>query len=309
MYLYMLVPPQSHDDLARAEFHAFTGCEANGRLGMAPFAVDISRAAFVSTCMHMTARGAHLEELCDDIRGKSLAWEGFRIEDFCPSPDYKLGSLQPVIAVADAIQGRPNLTRPLVRLALVATPELWTLGPIVSEYVADWLVHEQRPHFFSGSLPTRFARAMVNLVASPGDSLIDPCCGIAVALIEALAAGVQAVGCDLNPKMITRAAENLGALGLPRRLFVADARRLAGSYDAALLDLPYGRNVSVQAGLYADVLCSLAAVARRIAVVAAVDLTEDLTTGLGLRPLQHVRVPKNNLVRHLHVLVADERSH
>ncbi|NLJ35446.1 MAG: methyltransferase domain-containing protein [candidate division WS1 bacterium] len=305
MYAYILVPPQGHEELAAAEFHAFTGCEAVGRLGIAPVAVDIRRAALISTCTHIAASGSNLQELCDEIRAKSLAWEGFRIEHFCPSPDYKLTSLEPVIAVADAITGRPNLTHPSVRLGLVATSKLWTIGPIVSEYMPDWPSHENRPHFFSGSLPTRFSRAMVNLVASPGDTLIDPCCGAGVALIEALAAGVQAVGCDINPKMIAQAAENLTALGLPRRLFVADARRLGAGYDAAILDLPYGRNVCIHDGLYADLLRNLATIARRVAVVAAIRLTEEFTASAGLRLLRHVRVPKNNLVRHLHLLAPD----
>jgi tRNA (guanine10-N2)-dimethyltransferase len=301
MYAYILVPPQSYEGLAMAEFHAFTGKEASGRLGIAPVAVDISRAAFISTSMHMAASGASLHDLCADIRAKSLAWERFRIEHFCPSTSYKLTSLEPVIAVANAIEGRPDLTNPAIRLGLVATPELWSVGPIISQYMPDWPSHEQRPHFFSGSLPTRFARSIVNLVASPGDSLIDPCCGVGVVLIEALASGVQAVGCDINPKMIAQAADNLAVLGLPPRLFVADARRLTSRYDAAILDLPYGRNVNIHDGLYADVLHCLARIVRRIAVVAAARLPEELTANVGLTLVRHVKIPKNNLVRHLHL--------
>jgi len=305
VYAYILAVPQFHEELAAAEFHAFTGCEASGRVGLAPAAFDISRAAFISTCSHVAAEGASLDELCADIRAKGLGWEGFRIESVCPSEEMKFTSLEPVIAVADAITGRPNLSDPDVRLALTATPGYWTFGPIVSEYRSDWPAHESRPHFFSGSLPTRFSRAMVNLVASPGDTLIDPCCGVGVALIEALATGVEAVGCDFNPKLVGRAADNLRALGLPERVFVADARDLTGSYDAAVLDLPYGRNVGVSEGLYAEVLRTLGDIACRIAVVAARDLSAQLSADLGLRVLRHIQVPKSsNLVRHLHIAVS-----
>ncbi len=304
MYAYILVPPQYYEDLARAEFHAFTGCEATGRVGLAPAAIDISRAALISTCMHVAARGASLDELCADIKAKGLAWEGFRIEDFCPSREVKFDSLAPVIAVADAIEGRPNLSTPSVRLGLIAMPEFWALGPIVSEYGPDWQAHERRPHFFSGSLPTRFSRAIVNLVAAPGDTLLDPCCGVGVAVIEALSVGIDAVGCDINPKMAGQAAENLRALGLPQRVFVADARRLSGSYNAAVLDLPYGRNVRISDRLYSDLLCTLRDIARRIAIVSPRDLCLELSAEVGLRVLRHVPVPKGNMVRHLHVAVA-----
>jgi len=305
VYAYILVVPQSHDELARAEFHAFTGCETASRIGLASAAIDISRAAFISTCIHIIAQGASLEELCADISAKGLTWEGFRIENFCPSEKLKFTSLEPVIAVADAITGRPDLSHPSVRLGLIATPDLWALGPIISEYAFDWPAHEKRPYFYSGSLPTRFARAMVNLVASPGDTLIDPCCGVGVALIEALAIGVNAVGCDVNPKLVGRTVDNLRALGLPQRVFVADATRLTGSYDAAVLDLPYGRNVSHGDELYTDLLRTLGTIARRIAVVAARDLSAELSDNLGLRVLRHIQVPKsNNLVRHLHLTAA-----
>jgi tRNA (guanine10-N2)-dimethyltransferase len=306
VYAYILATPQFHEQLGCAEFEAFTGATASGRLSFAPAAFDISRAAFISTCIHVQAEGTSLDELCGNVRHKRLAWSGFRIEGFCPSENLKFSSLDPIIAVANAITGRPNLSAPTVRLGLIATPRYWGLGPIVSDYSSDWPAHEQRPHFFSGSLPTRFARAVVNLVASPGDSLIDPCCGIGVVLIEALALGVEAVGCDLNPKVAGRATENLRALGLPQRVFVADARQLSGSYDAAALDLPYGRNVAVTEGLYGDLLRSLSNMASRLVVIAGQDLSAQLSEDIGLMVTRHIEVPKTTLVRHVHIATASQ---
>ncbi len=301
MYAYILAVPQFHKELAYAEFETFTGSAAAGRLSFAPAAFDISRAAFISTCIHVQAEGGDLDELCANVRAKRLAWSGFRIEDFCPSEDLKFSSLAPVIAVANAITGRPNLSAPAIRLGLIATSGYWAVGPIVSEYSSDWPAHEKRPHFFSGSLPTRFARAMVNLVASPGDTLIDPCCGVGVVLIEALAVGVDAVGCDFNPKVAGQAAENLRTLGLPQRVFAADARHLSGGYDAAVLDLPYGRNVSATEGLYGQLLRAIGKTASRILVIAGRDLSVELSEDIGLRVVRHIEVPKTTLVRHVHV--------
>lgn len=304
MYAYVLAAPHFHLSLAQAELHTFTGCRTAGRIGLAPVAVDISRAAFISTCVHVTAAGMNLDEVCADARAKKLAWEGFHIQTFCPGEGSLFTSLEPVIRVADAITGRPNLTHPRVRLALIVSGDLWALGPIMSTYRSDWPAHEQRPHFFSGSLPTRFSRAMVNLVASPGDTLIDPCCGVGVALIEALACGVEAYGCDINPRMATQAAENLTSLGFPQRVFVADARGIGGRYDAAVLDLPYGRNVAIGEGLYGELLRTLRTIARRSAIVAARDLSSELEERFGFGVIHHIEVPKTTMVRHLHVVSA-----
>lgn len=306
MYAYVLAAPHFHLGLAQAEFCAFTGCTTTGRIGLAPVAVDISRAAFISTCVHVAAAGTSLDEVCADAQAKGLAWEGFHIQALCPGEGSLFTSLEPIIRAADAIVGRPNLSSPRVRLALIVSGDLWALGPIISTYRSDWPAHEQRPHFFSGSLPTRFSRAMVNLVASPGDTLIDPCCGVGVALIEALACGVEAYGCDINPRMAAQAAENLVSLGLPQRVFVADARGIGGRYDAAVLDLPYGRNVGVGKGLYGDLLGTLRTIARRGAIVAARDLSGELEEVFGFGVIHHVEVPKTTMVRHLHVVAAVE---
>ena len=304
MYAYVLAAPHFHLGLAQAELCAFAGVRTAGRVGLGPVAVDIARSAFISTCVHVAAAGTSLDEVCEDARAKGLAWEGFHIETFCPGEGSLFTSLEPVIRVADAITGRPKLTHPRVRLALIVSGELWAIGPIVSTYRSDWPAHEQRPHFFSGSLPTRFSRAMVNLVASPGDTLIDPCCGVGVALIEALACGVEAYGCDINPRMAAQAAENLTSLGFPQRVFVADARGIGGRYDGAVLDLPYGRNVAIGEGLYGDLLRTLRTIARRSAIVAARDLSGELEEQFGLGVVHHVEVPKTTMVRHLHVVTS-----
>ncbi|MFO7945665.1 MAG: hypothetical protein R6V19_02460 [Armatimonadota bacterium] len=303
MYAYILAAPQHHADFARAEFNAFTGQETSSRMGLADFAADISHAAFISTCIRVEASGESLQAMCADAREENLAWEGFRIQRFAPTPGFSVNTMDAIIATANAITGHPDLDNPTVVLGLIATPDWWGVGPVISRYRQDWPAHEDRPNFFSGSLPTRFARGMINLVAAPGDTLIDPCCGVGVPLIEALSIGVEAVGCDLNGRIIKQAAENLEAVGMPKRVFVADARELSGHFDAAVLDLPYGRNVPVTEGLYGDLLRKIHDIADRAAIVSAEDLSATLTREFDFQVGQHIRIPKNNMVRHLHVVV------
>jgi tRNA G10 N-methylase Trm11 len=144
----------------------------------------------------------------------------------------------------------------------------------------------------------------VNLVAAPGDTLIDPCCGIGTPLMEAMEAGVIAFGADTNPKMLRGLAENLRHFGLPLRLFRADARQLIGHYDAAVLDFPYGRNLLLDKDLCRDILTPLRQAVKRAAVVSAQRLDEVLAE-VGFRVVRYLSVHKGQMVRHVYVIVPE----
>jgi hypothetical protein len=183
-----------------------------------------------------------------------------------------------------------------------ATSARWMLGRIISHGENRWLEGMVRPIHFSSALPQRFSRALVNLVAAPGDTLIDPCCGIGTPLMEALEAGVVAFGADLNPKMLRGLAENLRHFGLPLRLFRADARQLVGRYDAAVLDFPYGRNLQLDENLCRDILTPLRQAVKRAAIVSAQRL-DALLTEVGFRVVRYLSVHKGQMVRHVYVVV------
>ncbi len=105
----------------------------------------------------------------------------------------------------------------------------------------------RRPFFHPSSMPPRLARCMVNLSrAKAGEAFLDPFCGAGGILLEAASMGCEAIGSDIDLKMIRGARENLRHFGLP---FIGLVRS-----DAALLpirgiwaiatDPPYGRRAS-----------------------------------------------------------------
>ena len=265
--------------------------------------MDIRHSAYLRHGLALEASGESLEALLADIRAADLRWEGFRITLLRPPPRQDVHGPTAILSVANAITGRPNLSKPRVQLAVAATERGWYLGRVVTEGDNRWREGMHRPHHFSSALPQRMARALANLVAGPGQTLIDPCCGIGTVVMEAAAAGIIAFGADQNGAMLKLVAENLAYLGLPCRLFRADARQLVGHFDGAVLDLPYGRNTIGNRALWRDLLAPLAQVADRVAVVAPQDLG-DLISELGLRSVRHVVVPKGGLTRHIHLLTA-----
>lgn len=301
-----------------------------GRVVFAPQAVDIARSAYLLNCVSIEAQGDSLEALLEDCRRQDIRYEGFHITLLRPPPRVHARSNEVVLKVANAITGRPDLTNPKVQLAVVAvrqgtgdreqvsatasdpspvtshlSPERWILGRVISQGENRWVEGMVRPIHFSSALPQRFSRALVNLVAAPGDTLIDPCCGIGTPLIEALEAGVVAFGADTNPKMLRGLAQNLKHFGLPLRLFRADARQLVGHYDAAVLDFPYGRNLLLDKDLCRDILTPLKQAVKRAAVVSAAPL-DDVLAEVGFRTVRYLTVHKGQMVRHVHVIVPQE---
>lgn len=156
------------------------------------------------------------------------------------------------------------------------------------------------PHRYSTSLPPRFARAVVNLVARPGERVIDPVCGAGVLLVEAARVGCRVRGSDLNKKASWHARVNLNALSLPfDEVVQRDALALGPLEDDALVgDLPYGR--MLERGDPVGLACALAGRTRRWALVAAEDLSAPLAAA-GHPPREVVPIPKSYFCRRVHV--------
>jgi tRNA G10 N-methylase Trm11 len=185
---------------------------------------------------------------------------------------------------------------------VAAEDEVW-LGEVLSEATGSWRGHSQKAHLYSSALPTGLARAMVNLVAVPGDRIIDPCCGSGTILIEAVSIGIKALGCDINPKMAAASVENLRYFSLDSLVLIADARNIKGSFDAVVTDLPYGRNCPADEHLCQEIVQNLRNLAPKAAIVACEDMSDPfLQMGYGVERV--IAVPKASLTRYIHVLSA-----
>lgn len=304
-FVYLLSAEDRDLELARAELWAMTGCEAQGLVGVSHTACDISRAAYIAACGELLAEGEGLEELCRATARLGLEEDQFRVEvrDLPP----RSGTPQKDVArsIADAIEGYPNLDRPRVRFLALGSQGHWRLLRLLSTIRRDWLQHSQRPRNLSIALSAQHARALVNLVAAPGDVLWDPLCGVGTVLIQASSMGVRPIGSDSNRRHVQYARENLGHFGFEPRVMQADARQVSigRRVDAMVLDFPYGHASHVEEGLYAEALNNLAPQALRIAVVVSRP-ADRLFEGLGLAVLRRAVVSKHRLARHFYILAA-----
>ena len=121
------------------------------------------------------------------------------------------------------------------------------------------------------------ARALVNIAgARPGATLLDPMCGTGGLLLEGALVGARVVGVDAQAKMAAGTRRNLRELvpDAPAAVCRGDATRLPladGAADAAVVDVPYGRQSKIEAdslaGLVGDALAEVRRVAPRAVVV------------------------------------------
>jgi len=299
-YFFLLSGPEEVRELAALELWALSGVEAEGVCGVGQVAADVIGAAYTRFCAETIAAGADLEELVAATEAAGVELEGFNIHVWQPAPRAPERPMAAIVRLADAIEGRPDLSHPRVELAVVAQAGHWRLGRVVSAASRDWRQWKP-PVDFSAALPPQIARAMLNLVAAPGDTLLDPCCGVGTVVAQAAQRGVRAVGVEISKKLAGRAAECVyGAR--PGVLIVAgDGREIGGRFDAAVVDLPYGRSSLITQGLYGDLLGNLSGLVQRAAVVAAEPIGQVLEQA-GFGQVRMARVRSNQLTRYVHLV-------
>jgi tRNA (guanine6-N2)-methyltransferase len=108
----------------------------------------------------------------------------------------------------------------------------------------------------AGALKPSVAAAMLRLAElKPGQRLLDPCCGSGTILIEAALSGAITQGGDLDVEAVEAARANAQAAGVNISIKQWDARKLpleAASVDYVMTNLPWGRQIVADEGLYQD---------------------------------------------------------
>ncbi len=206
----------------------------------------VPRSAYLSLGLSCAAQAGSLEELARLVGQAHVRADRFRIELLRLAPWPDLSERQAIISLANALNGAPDLEHPLQRFLIVAQKDRLWFGEILARSQHSYKQHDAKPFHTTSSLPSRLARALVNLVSPPARSLIDPFCGTGSILLEACALGLQAYGMDLNPKMTGMTRRNLAAFGYNAHVEKGDALNCRQCADALVSDLPYGRILDIE---------------------------------------------------------------
>lgn len=301
IYLYLTAIPDQLTELVTAECLAMTGSAPNTHgIAISEHCVDVSRGAYLKSCSEVLFETTRLTELRADIRSAGLHADEFRVSIVKKPRSLKVNSMELARDIGSIIDGNANLSSPQVTFLVVLTAEKIWFGRLLSESDNMWLSHNQRPYVTSSSLPARLARVLVNLVARPGDSLLDPCCGTGTIVMSAAHSGIRAVGYDTNLRMIGATTKNLQHFGLTADVTVGDARQVNGQFDAIATDLPYGINLIKDNSQDAEILANLRTCAPKAAFIDLRDLSKPLND-LGYQIEAVLRVPKLSIVRRIFI--------
>ena len=300
-YLYLTAIPDRLTALVAAECVALTGSAPNTHgIAISEHRADVSRGAYLKSCSEVLFETAGLTELRANIRSAGLHADEFRVSIVKKPRSLKVNSMELARDIGSDIGGNANLNNPQVTFLVVLTAEKIWFGRLLSESDNVWLAHNQRPYVTSSSLPARLARVLVNLVAHPGDSLLDPCCGTGTIVMSAAHSGIRAVGYDTNLRMIGATTKNLQHFGLTADVTLGDAREVQGQFDAIATDLPYGINLMKNNFQDTEILANLRTCAPKAAFIDLRDLSKPLND-LGYQIEAVLPVPKLSIVRRIFI--------
>lgn len=279
MNLYTYACHEDERPLCRMELNALFGAELREGWLESPLDVDVSRSPFVKARMDILYEGLSLEAIAERVGELELNGATFKI--IFVETDNRLdysGRRAAERDIGARVRGRADVRRPEVVFGLANPEGRWLFG-MYAKNEAAWLKHNAKPQHYSTALSTRVARAVANIaVPQPeGRKAVDPCCGIGTVLIEALSMGIDIVGFDINPLAVRGARVNLAHFGMSDVVALRDIRDVSGSYDVAIVDLPYNlcSRISDEGQL------SLLGHARRLADTAVIITTETVDQQIG----------------------------
>lgn len=210
-----------------------------------------------------------------------------------------------------------DLEAPANELRVLCSDGVCAVGWLAAESRRDYGARRPsaKPFFQPGSMDPLDARAIANLAgAAPGRRILDPMCGTGGVLVEAGLLGAWVLGIDAQSKMVAGARRNLARyLDAPVAVARGDAARLPvreGRLDAAVFDVPYGRQSPVAGRDLASTIAAALAEARRVApraVVVGDRSLDGAAEAAGWRvDAEFDRPVHRSLTRHVHVLEADD---
>ena len=264
---------------------------------------DVTHAAYVSAAIRLLASAHTQSELIEKVCMARIQTDRFWIES------KKIPGSLPVPCndmrreLGAHVEGKADSRNATDKFMLVATRSCLWFGRRVSSSENRWRRFRRKPYSYVRALPARIARAMVHLVAKPGDRIVDPCCGSGAILIEAADIGLDVQGFDIAPRMVEIANANLSHFGFRPLARPRDVRDLSGRWNAVITDLPYGH-----IGNYADANADeLIPPLTKLAPRGAVVLSEDRSSAFeaqGVRVREVIPCPcSHRLVRYVHVFV------
>jgi len=280
MYLYVLGHSEDELELAQAEAQNLApGKMVHQRILLSASKIDPASTGYITMAAELICSAPSLEELATLLQRNIVTSQNFRIDVKKIPSALRMQSRDIAGRIAYEIRGNPNLDNPSEVFLAVATETAVWLGRRLSVGQSEWRTFHDKLFDFSSALPSRMARAVVNLAAVPGQTLADPCCGSGTIILNAAQRGMKVTGWDINQRMVWMSQKNMRHFGLCGDVELGDASQVTGSFDAVATNLPYGNFCRITPEQYRDILANCRHLAPRLVLVAATpsrDILEDV---------------------------------
>jgi len=282
-YLYTYTCYEEERSLCALELRSLFGSEPQPGMVVSHVKVDPSRSPFIKERISVIYEEESLQNLLKQVATLQVTGETFKViyvknERLSKTEKVEFENRRAIEKeIGLHINGVANIHNPKRLFGVMVVNGRWVFGDYVkSESV--WYRHQQKPHSYSTALNTRLARAVVNIaIPNPsGIKAIDPCCGIGTVLVEALSMGIDIVGSDKNPLILSGARENIAHFGLTGEVTLKDIRDVTNQYDVAIIDLPYNLCSVITPEEQTEMLQSARRFAKKVVVVTVEPIDEIL---------------------------------
>ena len=310
-FLYTFNAQEGELALLRMEMRALFGEDAATGILLSERDIDVSRSPFVKERVEIVFAGSSVSDIAEqvgrlDLGGRTFLIRFLKRNDLASEDKIEYDDQREIErTIARRMRGIACVRQPDITYAIVPYGGRWFFG-VYSRNGARWLDHMQRPSQYSIALPTRLARAAVNITA-PDESpsarrVIDPCCGIGTVLIEALSIGVPIVGRDVNPLVTTGARANIAHFGYACEVTLGEIASVTEHYDSAIIDLPYNHVTKITVESQRDILLHARRIADRVVVLSIAPIDEMLAR-VGFMIVDRCVWSKGTFERHIMLCV------
>ena len=311
-YLYTFNAQEGEQALCRMEMRALLGEDTEAGILLSERDIEVSRSPFVKERVAVVCEGGSVTDVAEqasrlDLGGRTFLVRFLKRNGLAPEDKIEYEEQRNIErAIARRMRGIANVREPDVAYAIVPFRGRWFFG-VLERNAAKWLDHMQKPSAYSIALPTRLARAAVNIAAPDENpaarSVIDPCCGIGTALVEAASIGMRIVGRDINPLAATGARANLAHFGYACEVTLGDIAGVTVRYDSAVVDLPYNHVTKITPAGQLDILRHAKRIADRVVVLSIAPI-DDMLAAAGFRVVDRCVWSKNDTFER-HVLLCE----
>ena len=270
-YMYIVNYPTFEEELCLLEMRAVFGKMPVEKTLFSNIEFNSSNSPFIKTRLDIIYEKDTIEELLVEINKDTTIYNNFKLEYIRLNNNHNIPyeeRLDLIKKLSMNIVGTHNFKNPEFNFGVTKVNGKWLFG-IDNKNDYKWHTHDNKPCSYSNSLGVKVAKAVVN-IANNGlkkNTIIDPCCGVGTTLVEALDAGYQIEGYEINKHIAKNANINLEFYGFKPIVINDDMHNIKKKYDSSIIDIPYGLFSHTSEEEQQDIINTARRISNRIALI------------------------------------------